>query len=176
MNEWKVSAIGSWYFIGWCTTLIWLPALADKYGRKYLLWAGLITITICYAIMLFTESLLVMSIVIFIQGMVTSLRVNVGYVYMMELMPRSVQTQMTTFWCSIDALIYLFASVYFWKISKDAKYFELVGLIWVTISCILIYWLPESPRYLVSTGNLERAEAVFKYIARWNGKQLSWDP
>ena len=84
--------------------------------------------------------------------MACSIRVNIGYPYMKELMPRSVQTKMTTIWCSLDAVIYVFASVYFWKISKQARYFELVGFIWVCISCILMYWVPESPRFLVSSG------------------------
>ena len=36
-----------WFFIGWCSTLLWMPALADKYGRKYLFWASVILVAIC---------------------------------------------------------------------------------------------------------------------------------
>ena len=126
--------------------------------------------------MLVTRSLMVMSISIFIQGLLASLRVQIGYVYLMELMPRSAQTLVTTIWCCCDSVIYLFASVYFWKISKHAFYFELVGFVWVCLSSILMFWIPESPRFLVSTGKLDAAKAVFEKIASWNGKQLDWDP
>ena len=31
--SWKIGAIGSSFFIGWCLTLLWVPRLADIHGR-----------------------------------------------------------------------------------------------------------------------------------------------
>jgi hypothetical protein len=33
MPKWKLGLIGSVHFIGFCTTLLWLPPYADRYGR-----------------------------------------------------------------------------------------------------------------------------------------------
>ena len=168
--------LGSWFFIGWVCTLLWMPNLADKYGRKYPVWASWIVISICEVVMLLTKSIVVMSCMNFIQGAVASLRVNVGYVYLVEMMPKSKVTTVTTAYLILDACIYTFSSIYFWKISKHAKYFELIGLIWTTVGSIIIYWVPESPRYLASIGKIDKVKDVFETIAKWNGKVLVWDP
>ena len=114
MEQWKVSALGSWFFIGWCTTLLWLPSFGDKYGRKYLFWFGIFINVICTGTMLFTKSLAVMSTAIFIIGMASSLRSNIGYVYLMELLPRKIQTPITAFMNSLGAFGYILCSICFW--------------------------------------------------------------
>ena len=43
----------------------------------------------------------------------------------------------------------------------------IVTQIWV---CISMLFLPESPRWLVESQNLEEAEKVFRKIAEWNKK------
>ena len=37
-------------------------------------------------------------------------------------------------------------------------------------------WVPESPRYLVSSGKLEQAKTAFETIAAWNKRDLVWNP
>ena len=58
--------LGSWWFIGWCLTLLWLPPIADKYGRRYLVWFAFVGILVSYAWILLTKSLVIMSILILI--------------------------------------------------------------------------------------------------------------
>ena len=31
--SWKVSVLSSSFFLGWCSTLLWLPRISDIYGR-----------------------------------------------------------------------------------------------------------------------------------------------
>ena len=31
---WQVGLLGSVYYAGWCSTLLWLPKYSDLYGRK----------------------------------------------------------------------------------------------------------------------------------------------
>mmetsp|Transcript_1601 Transcript_1601/g.2370 ORF Transcript_1601/g.2370 Transcript_1601/m.2370 type:complete len:300 (-) Transcript_1601:727-1626(-) len=161
VDEWKVGMLGSGYFLGWCSTLLWMPGLSVKYGRRYLYWASIVVVALSYLTTLITGELIVMCIATSVQGMMSSLRVNVGYVYFMEMMPKSMQTPVTTVWCICDAVIYLLASVYFWKISKHAIYFEAVGLVWTCIGVLSMIWVPESPRYLISIGKLDEARAIF---------------
>ena len=60
-----------------------------------------------------------MIFVLFAFGMNTSLRVNVGYIYVMELMPTRCHTLVGTIWNIGEACIYLIGTLYFWKVSKD---------------------------------------------------------
>ena len=40
--NWKVGMIGGSTFLGWSLTLLWLPRLADQYGRKKQFWGCVI--------------------------------------------------------------------------------------------------------------------------------------
>ena len=176
MDEWKVLLLGSWYFIGWCSTLLWLPAMGDKFGRKNLFWLGSALNAVATGIMLLTKSLIVMSICIFATGFLSALRQNIGYVYVMELVPRKFQTPLTSAIQIVGAFGYVIASVIFWKVNQRTLYYQLVGFVSYCICTILTFWLPESPRYLVQAGQLDKAKLVFEKIAKWNGKEYTWDP
>lgn len=67
----------------------------------------------------------------------------------MELLPKKWQTTVTTIWNIQEGLLYVAATIYFWKISRHWFYFVMVGEIWVIISVILLFWVPESPRWLI---------------------------
>ena len=32
--DWKIALIGSAFFVGWVITLLWVPRISDKHGRK----------------------------------------------------------------------------------------------------------------------------------------------
>ena len=32
--DWKIALIGSAFFVGWVSTLLWIPSISDKRGRK----------------------------------------------------------------------------------------------------------------------------------------------
>ena len=67
-------------------------------------------------------------------------------------------------------MIYIVATIYFWKINKHWFWFVLVGYIWNLISLIGLAWMPESPRFLVAAGKLQAARKAFQTIAKWNGR------
>ena len=50
----KMGFIASAYFIGWISTLLFLPRLSDLYGRQKFLMIGNIVATFAYAGILFT--------------------------------------------------------------------------------------------------------------------------
>lgn len=98
-----------------------------------------------------TDSLDVTIAVSFLSGMLNSIRVNIGYVYMIELMPKSSQAKVTTVWNIIEGSIYVLATFYFWQLSKNWLYFVAIGYVLSIYSAIAVWSLPESPRYLVET-------------------------
>ena len=61
-------------------------------------------------------------------GVMTSLRINVGYIYMLEFMPKKVQANFGAAWCAIDASIMLWVSIYFTNsAARDWSQICLVG-------------------------------------------------
>ena len=80
-------------------------------------------------LMWMTDSLNVMIVIAVAIGACSSLRINVGYIYLMELMPKSHQTYVGTFWNVIEGLIIMFGPIYFWKISSDWTYLFVCGYI-----------------------------------------------
>ena len=86
--SWKVGLLGTCLFVGWATTLLWLPSFGDKYGRKKLFAASMTINLLMYSVMMYTHSLDVMLFSIFVMGALCSIRVNIGFLYLMEMMPK----------------------------------------------------------------------------------------
>ena len=125
--------------------------------------------------MLLTHNLYVMIAIFFFFGTISTMIIEIGYVYLMELLPASGQTNATTAWSIQEALIYITCVVYFWQISNDWFYYSLIGYSWNAISVICMFWIPESPRYLIGAGKIDEAKEALAYIAKWNKKTLEWD-
>ena len=168
VDSWRISALGTFYFIGWCSTLLWLPAMADRHGRKRFYWLGIFLNLCIYTGMLFTDSLLVMTVLFSLFGAVCSLIIQVGYVYLTEMVPTKIVAGLTSLWSIQDATIYICCVVYFAEISKHWFYYALIGYILNVISMVGLYWLPESPRFLHKSGKESEAQEVIEKIARWN--------
>ena len=87
---WKLGMLGSAIFIGWVTTLLFVPRLSDKYNRKKIWLIGMFADWLLYIALFLTHSLDLMIVISFCFGLCTTVRCNVGFVYMMELMPKRV--------------------------------------------------------------------------------------
>ena len=125
--------------------------------------------------MLLTHSLLVMTCIFFCFGCVSTMIIEIGYVYLMELMPAKNQPHVTTIWSVQESLIYITCVVWFWKISKHWFGYALIGYAWNLISVVCMYWVPESPRYLIAAEKMKEAKDALEIIAKWNKKTLEWD-
>ena len=107
--------------------------------------------------MMTTESLNTAIVVSFMFGMMSSVRINIGYVYLVELMPKSWHSTTGSIFNVFEGSIYVIASVYFWFLSKNWLYFVSVGYIFSLISACAIWLLPESPSFLIEKQRLEEA-------------------
>ena len=76
------------FFIGWASTLLWVPMLSDTRNRKKFFVSSMIVVFFVMTGMLMTSSLDLMLFYMFLLGAITSARVNVGYIYLMELVPK----------------------------------------------------------------------------------------
>lgn len=55
--SWKVGMIGTSFFIGWASTLLWLPRFGDKFGRQKVFAAGMTLNLVMFALMMWTTDL-----------------------------------------------------------------------------------------------------------------------
>jgi MFS family permease len=65
---WQVGLIGSVYFGGWCSTLLWLPGMSEWIGRKRMFVWSLVSYTVLWAIIMFTHSFKVFVVCFFLLG------------------------------------------------------------------------------------------------------------
>jgi MFS family permease len=67
--------------MGWTTTCLVIPPLADRYGRKIVFLCCMAFVCGGYAWLMLTNNINVTITIMYLQGFVTSGRVTVGYVY-----------------------------------------------------------------------------------------------
>ena len=84
-----------------------------------------------------TTSINVMIGVICCIGMASSLRVNIGYIYLMELTPLSGRTLMGTCWFMLDTMTILVGAIYF-MMAEDKSWMALglSGFVFQVYGCI----------------------------------------
>ena len=117
--RWKVGMIGSMYFIGWVITLPWVPKLSDSRSRKtYFLIAMLIDLAV-YIMMFFANSVEQMILLVFVVGLANSIRMNIGFVYLMELIPKRLQGFYSAVNGNTEGIIPLVGTLYFWFLSNN---------------------------------------------------------
>lgn len=90
--SWKQALLGTALFVGWASTLLWLPRFGDMYGRKWIFAFGMTLNLLMYTIMMVTTDMNTMIISIFIQGALNSIRCNIGFMYFLELLPKYIRT------------------------------------------------------------------------------------
>ena len=110
----ETGLLGSAFFVGWCATLLWVPRLADRVGRRPVFKVGMVGDFLLYNMLMITQNIHVMLVTIFLFGLLCSIRLNVGYVYLVELMPKNRATFYGTLWNNFDCAIYPLAVIYFW--------------------------------------------------------------
>ena len=155
---WQVGFLGSSFFLGWCSTLLWLPSFGDKYGRRKIFWIGNIVTLGIFTVLMVSKSFWLTVSMIFLNGAFESIRLSIGYNYCMELIGASYRTFYGTIWNVNEGLVYLWATIYFWQIDKH--WFPLIafGYSLCVLSNILVYFFPESPVYLINKGLFREAK------------------
>ena len=116
------------FFFGWASTLLWMPRFGDIYGRKWIIAYNNCICFFLYLGILFAPNIYFMATVIFLWGFFNSIRTNVNFLFMIELMPTKDQNTVGTFWNCCEDIINIFGTVYFMSIGSDWFYCAAVGL------------------------------------------------
>ena len=158
-------------FIGITLTTLWLPSLSDIYGRKLFYAATMGAGLAIHLGMFFAQSWTLMIVLSFIFGLITPLRLQVGYNYLIEFWPKRSQINAGMIYLVLDASVFMITTLYFWKISIYWKPYFIVLICINIFAFVGSLILPESPRILVSLGKNDEAFESLNVIARVNCKR-----
>ena len=131
--------------------------------------------TLCFAGLYITSNLYVAYVLMFFFGAAAVGRCSISYLFLMELLPKSRQVLTGTILSMNNQLTGLIGCLYFWQISKDWHWLELWACGSGIFSMIGVYFLPESPKFLVSLKKYDQARQAINTIARINKIQEAFD-
>ena len=163
------------FFLGWCSTLLWMPRLGDVYGRKPVVFYDNFVNLALYLGIYLAPNIYVLQAILFAWGFFSSIRCNVGILYIMEMVPSDWQSFIGTLWNCLEGLINLFATFWFMFVSTHWEGFLSIGLMLQIFSTATVFVLPESPIYLLKSKRHNELKEALKTIGSWNGTALDWD-
>ena len=103
-SKMQIGIIGSSPFIGWVFTLMFIPRLADIFGRyRIMLVCNLITLAAFVTLML-SQSYAMLIVSMFTLGMTSTSRVQVGVIYLYECLTRANYLKVLTCAAAFEAL------------------------------------------------------------------------
>jgi hypothetical protein len=82
----------------------------------------------------------------------------------MEFLPLESTQMATALVLGLDNLALFLAPVVFMTISRDWTTIWLVGTLLAYMAIVVIYYMPESPKFLLSMGRYDAARRVFSLI------------
>jgi len=163
----QISRIIAVYFIGFALGGLLFP-LPDKYGRRFSLIFGLTTNLACQYGIVFSSNYWVRTACFGGIGLF-QIKNSVSYVWLFECVYSKQKPLACTCINSFDALPMLVTCIYFAFISKHWFPLELVALLVGTAALIIVVFaMPESPRWLLLNGKTKEAIKNLNYIAWFN--------
>jgi len=145
--------------------------VSDRFGRKTAIWGASVTMCVFGVITSFMPFYWGFVFTWWITGTMAIACYTAAFVWTMEI-------------CAGKWKIYLGMSMnYSWPVCR----LVIAGLAWtfrdwhvhlqiisamVAVGVVLLYWLPESPRWLIAKGRMEDAKAVLSAASKMNGKPV----
>jgi hypothetical protein len=71
-----------------------------------------------------------------------------------------------------ESLVYIYICLYFWIISDRWKLLQIPNLVLSISGTVCLFFMPESPRFLVAQQRYDDARNVFKLIGKINGIRM----
>ena len=115
-----------------------------------------------------TENYRVMIAALVVEGMVATARAQVSVIYLFETLKKEHFGTAYAIMSSFEGIFGVLGSLYFMYVSKSWFWLLLGAYFLQVIGTIGVCFFPESPKYLVKSGQLLRAQEVFAKIARFN--------
>jgi len=172
--DWKAGLLPTIMYLSWCVSLLIVPRLADKFGRKFLFQGARLAETAIYLAILLVQNYWAMLGLMIGLGLCGAGRVNVGTVYLTEWFPRKNQTALHMVFAGEVALGYIAFALYFWFWGNNAHNVSIIAYSMSVVSVALTFILPDSPRLLAAKGSVEEFQKALDRMAWFNRTEIVW--
>ena len=163
-----IGLFGSIFFVAFVISSLIFPPLSDCLGRKPIARMGIVVQALSSTLLIFSRSQYFTYIILFDMGLVYSINILVGYVLVMELLPEKSTAYATSLTLGLDGLVLTWCSLFFMFVSSNWKILYGLSVIGTYIAVIMVLFLPESPKHLVSRGKYDAARKVITKMAKEN--------
>ncbi|XP_020226018.1 monosaccharide-sensing protein 2 [Cajanus cajan] len=161
--------IVSMSFITGTVVTIFSGTVCDLVGRRPMLITSSVMFFLSGLIMLWTPNVIVVLLARIVDGVAIALAVTLTPLYISEVAPADIRGQLNTltqFACS-GGMFLAYIMVFSMSLADSPSWRLMLGVISipaVAYFLLAVFYLPESPRWLVSKGRLHEAEKVLKRL------------
>ena len=167
----KFGVLGMMIFIGWMLASIVVPRIADIYGRKLVFVGNMLLQLVGLTLIIYAKSFSCILAGLFINGVCSAGRWTVTYVYLAEFLTEAKIKIYVGLMNSSAALAVPVGALTIQVITKNTIVLEYLAVSLTIFGGIAgFFFLPESPKWLVGHGSMEKARMAYAYIAKVNGK------
>lgn len=150
--------------------------LSDIVGRKIIIQIGLILHIASLLFVIYVRGIVVLYIFLFIFGLRVPMAAHVGSLMTYETVSQRVRSYATSVLTILDGTTNVWLPVFFFY-AKDWRilFWGSIGLV-VILFFLITFLVPESPRILITRKKFVKARKSYKFIARFNRKEMFTDP
>uniref|UniRef100_F6TMW8 Major facilitator superfamily (MFS) profile domain-containing protein n=1 Tax=Ciona intestinalis TaxID=7719 RepID=F6TMW8_CIOIN len=170
-KPWVVELTQSLLMVGFMVGCFCFGQVADVYGRRPVLLIGGGVTGICGICSGFCQCWETFAATRFLTGVFVGATSSSAFVTMSEFLGKSTWAVVGLFYsCCFSVGIMLLALIGY-LVQQWRVVCYITGGMFIAMLPLLILFLPESPRWLYSTGKTEEAERMLKMFARRNGRE-----
>ncbi|KAM5169700.1 solute carrier family 22 member 4-like [Callospermophilus lateralis] len=167
-DDWKTPLTASLFFVGVLLGSFVSGQLSDRFGRKNILFATMAVQTGFSFVQIFSINWEMFTVLFVIVGMGQISNYVVAFILGTEILGKSVRIIFSTLGvCTFFAVGYMVLPLFAYFI-RDWRML-LLALTVPGVLCVPLWWfIPESPRWLISQRRFKEAEAIIQRAAKMN--------